>query len=277
MNLFQAAVYFDRTTCSDPYGVEPSIKGQLDPFTMFTVDGARIKRRVLTTGPDVPMMSRSTIQIGKQVYLVGDETDDEWEGAPLRTNYVLVGADWLAEIKTVAEALEGETGHECYVSRAWTSSKTDSRESAEAFSHYQLSFAAGEPIQKRTIAEFDGELYYIFEVRKSLSGLTDAVSVELEAPARTQVRTIRREYDAIRDEYVETVSDPVPAIMMRWQDGFQYLTEHSTDFVRGDSIAFVLPNTQVKTNDVIEISSTRWKILSIIGEGGALSLHLRRA
>lgn len=64
MNLFQAAVYFDRTTCSDPYGVEPSIKGQLDPFTMFTVDGARIKRRVLTTGPDVPMMSRSTIQIG---------------------------------------------------------------------------------------------------------------------------------------------------------------------------------------------------------------------
>src|SRR5574340_1571657 len=93
MKLKIASRFFDKTLASDAYNAATRFYCQIEPFDYQKIDGAAVKRRVMSTAPEVVLPVRQVISIGGQPYLVGDSSVDHWEGAALRKRYVLQGGD----------------------------------------------------------------------------------------------------------------------------------------------------------------------------------------
>lgn len=277
MKLLNVAKFFDKTVCVDAYDPAVTFKGQIDPFVMFTVDAARVKRRMFSTAPDVVMPARGAIRVDDQVYLVGDNTDDHWEGRNIRRNYVLLGADDLATIRTIPQALAELDGLEAYALREWTRTEDDSRESAERFSSYSIFLNSDEPVMRGHVIEIRGDYYYVHEVRKSHSGLADAMSSEIQGPVFETVDFSSRVYEPISDTYTKT-TNAVRVMRLRWDDGFKYLTKASTDYERGDELIMVLHAfvPQPETSDLIELSDGNYKVVSVRDNGLYWTLQVRR-
>lgn len=278
MKLSSVARYFDKTVCQDAYNPLVTLKGQLEPFVVFTVDAARVKRRLFSIAPGTTLPVRRAIRVDQQVYLVGDRTDDHWAGKAIRENYVLVGADNLATIRTIPQALQDADGHQAYVVREWTRTETDGRDSAERFSAYSLFFTPGEPIQRTQVVQIGSDYYFVHEVRKSLSGLTDAMAVELSGPVFETASFVAQAYNPKTDtNTTSTVSARV--LRVRWQEAFKYLTEYSQEYERGDDILMVLKTavTAPKPSDRVTLSTGAHFIVSLRDEGAYWALQVRRA
>jgi len=218
------------------------------------------------------------MRVGTQVYIIGDDTDDHFQGDRVRTNYVLMGADHLATVRTIAEALSNAVGFQAYVSRDWNKDLIDSRDSARRISEYHIFFSRTEPVPRHGVIEFDGQTYFVQETHHALSGLTDALSIELEGPAYETINYGTRTYNATTDTY-SSVPTSVKVLRLRWQEAFRYLTRASEDYVRGDQILMMLKagSPTPKASDVFDLSDGQFKIVSILDESLYYNLHVRRS
>ena len=75
MRLKNVAKSFDKTVCKDVY-TSYTFKAQIEPLQVYTVDGAKVKRRMLSTAADVKLPTRRAFSIKDQTYIVGDSTPD---------------------------------------------------------------------------------------------------------------------------------------------------------------------------------------------------------
>lgn len=277
MKLKNAARYFDKTVCKDAYG-STKFRAQLEPFLIYTVDGAKVKRRVLNTGPDVKMPPRGTILIDQQPYLVGEGTPDHWNGEQIRLSYVLHGADYTATVRTMPETLANTGGFTAYVSRDWSLDTTDSRVSADSISQYHLFFAGSENVLDGSVVGLsDGRYYLVQGVHRALSGFIDALSNEIPEPVFETINFGDRLHNPLTDTYTE-VASTVRVIRLRWQEAFRYLTRASVDYERGDLLVMMLKagTPTPSAGDLLHLSDGTWKIVSHIDYGQHYSLHLRR-
>lgn len=276
MRLKNVAKRFDNTTCVDAYSAT-TFKAQIEPLQIYSIDGAKVKRRVLSAAPEITIPARRTISIDGQVYLVGDDTPDQWADETLRVNYVLHGADHLATIRTIPEALADAAGFTAWAARDWSRDETDSRESAERINQYHIFFSRTEPVPDEAVLELDGRTYFVLAVHRSISGFHDALSNEVPGPAYETIAFGTRTYDPITDTYTDSLTN-VRVLRLRWQEAFRYLTRASADFERGDSILMMLKagNPTPKASDTLALSDGTFKVVSLLDEGAHYSLHVRR-
>jgi len=277
MDLSDVAGYFDDTVFKDAYG-SATFKGQIDPFQLFTVDGAKVVRRSASVLPGVTLPPRRTVKVGRQVYLIGDDTDDHFNGEEIRTNFVLMGANHMATVRSIPDALAQATGLQTWVSRDWSKAQTDSRDSAESTNQHYLFFTRTEIIPNQGVIEFDGVAYFVKGTHKALSGLNAAICNELEGPVYETVSYGTRVYNAITDTYSDTPTS-VRILRLRWQEAFRYLTRASTDYERGDQIVMMLKagSPTPQPSDVLPLSDGGFRVLAVLDEGLHWSLHVRRA
>jgi len=277
VDLADVSGFFDDTVFKDAYGTA-TFKGQIDPFQLFTVDGAKVVRRSASVLPGVQIPPRRTVKVGRQVYLIGDETDDHFDGEEIRTNFVLMGANFLATVRSIPDALADAPGLQAWVSRDWNKDEIDSRDSAQRISQYHLFFSRTENIPKQAVIEIDGLTYFVKETHRALSGLTDALSNELEGPVYETVSYGTRTYNAVTDTY-SSAPTSVRVLRLRWQEAFKYLTQGSTDYERGDQILMMLKagSPTPKTADIVPLSDGGFRVLGFKDEGLHWSIHARRA
>lgn len=276
MKLKNVAKFFDRTRARDAYDTTKSFRCQLEPFDYYKLDGAVVKRRVMSTAPDIQIPARRVIDIDGQRYLVGDPAEDHWEGKKIRRRYVLQGADHVAEVRSIPDVLSGAPGALAFASVEFNKYGTDERDNSDFHPQYHIYFSESESVPENSIITASGRNYLVRNSHRTVSGLVDALSNEI---GHTLVQTAElrsRTYVPTTDSYLETTPQTVACIVLRWQEHFRYLSAGSEDYQRGDLQVLAADSVSFRPSDVVSIAGVPWTVLSSIAEDGYTSLHVRR-
>lgn len=276
MDLADVAGYFDTTIASDAYNALATFPVQIEPLDMVKIDGAAVKRRVMSTTPDVVLPARQVIAIGTQHYLVGDGSPDHWFGEPIRVRYVLQGAEHLASVQTIAQVLANTAGTSAWVSIDFNKYGTDERDNSDYNPQYHIFFGGSEVVAENSVITAGGRTYLVRNAHKSVSGLVDALSNVIDDPVFDSVTLKARTYVVATDSFTE-VPTTVRCLRVRWQDHFRYLTQGSTTHERGDMTLFLPAAQAVAAGDTVTLSDGLWRVLNVRSESGYKALLVRRA
>ena len=275
MKLKSVSKFFDKTKAVDAYNTRYSFKCQVEPLDMYRTEGTRIKIRNMSTAPGVVIPARRVIKIDDQAYIVSDSSLDHWSGEAIRSRYVLQGADHVVEIRTIAQVLEDVPGIQAYASIDFSKYGTDERDSSEYHPQYHIYFGKESVEEDSVVQVTDNRSYLVKNSYLTPAGIVDALANELDNPVVQATVSTGRNYNPVTDSYTATTAT-VRAIRVRWQEYFQYLTQGSTKYERGDAQLFVMPTVQAKAGDTVSIGSEDFKVLSHLDRVGYRSLHIRR-
>ena len=275
MKLSVAAGMGDTLLASDAYGAD-TFMCQLDALSYAKVDGVMVRKRSISTKPDVVMPARGVIRIQGQEYLVGTDVDDYWKGSPIRTNYVIQGTDGLANLSSIAQALANTAPSTAYASLVFSRYLPDEADSSKYPPQYQLFLAGSESVPTDSLLQLNGVWYLIKSSYHSTSGLRIGMANEIKGTVFETVSVSGRTYDPLTDTY-----SGAPAIIkimrVKWQEHFNYLTKGQINYERGDEQLFIL-KTQMSPApaDTLTLSDGSWKIMDVQDEGLIWSCHVRR-
>lgn len=276
VRLKDVATYFDKTTASDAYNALTTFKCQIEPFDYVKIDGASVKRRVMSTAPGVTLPSRGVIVVKDQAYLVGDGSADQWNDEDIRKRYVLQGADYIAEVQTIPQVLADSSGTLAYASIDFNKYNTDERDNSDYHPQYHIFFGGSETVPTNSIITAGARSYLVRKSHRTVAGLTDALSNELDDPVIDTATFVDRSYNPITDTYTDTPT-AVRCVRVRWQDHFTYLSQGSTKYETGDMQVFVPLSVTPNPSDVVTLPDGDWRVLSVVDLTGYRSLHVRRA
>lgn len=278
MRLRKAAVRFDDSVLYDAYTNTLVGKGQLDPTDIFKLDGASVRRRVISVSPDLVLPTRRAVRLGADVYLIGEPSVDEWKGSPIRTKYVLHQTPSTAVVKTFAEALLNQAGRTMYASREWNKDVPDLKESSDYFNDYHIFVANTETVSTYDLIYVDNQWHICHAIHRSLSGFTDAVSHEILGTVFETISVGDKVYNPVTDAYTSTPITNVKVLRLRWQEQYEYLRESQTDYVRGDEtlIVHTTAGWTPAPSDSMTLSDGKWRVLSGRTDNSVHLLHIRR-
>ena len=274
MKLKNVSKFFDKTKAVDAYNSRYSFKCQVEPLDMYRTEGTRIKIRNMSTAPGVTIPARRVIKIDDQAYIVSDSSLDHWSGEAIRSRYVLQGADHVVEIRTIAQVLEDVAGVQAFASIDFNKYSTDERDSSRYHPQYHIYFGK-ETVEEDAVIHTATSNYLVKNSYLTPAGIVDALANELDDPVVQVSVSTGRAYDPVTDSYTTTTSS-VRAILVRWQEYFEYLTQGSTKYERGDAQLFVLPSVHAKAGDTVSISGEDFKVLSHLDRTEYRTLHIRR-
>lgn len=274
MKLKNVSKFFDKTKAVDAYNAHYSFKCQVEPLDMYRTEGTRIKIRNMSTAPGVTIPARRVIKIDDQAYIVSDSSLDHWSGEAIRSRYVLQGADHVVEIRTITQVLEDVAGVQAFASIDFNKYSTDERDSSRYHPQYHIYFGK-ETVEEDYVVHTTSSNYLVKNSYLTPAGIVDALANELYDPIVQVSVSTGRTYDPVTDNYTATTSS-VRAILVRWQEYFEYLTQGSTKYERGDAQLFVLPSVHAKAGDTVSISGEDFRVLSHLDRTGYRTLHIRR-
>jgi len=275
MRLYRAARLADDTVATDAYGTA-TINVQYEPLSYAKIDGVAVKKRQISVAPTVTMPARGAITIDGQTYLVGHGAPDYWKGSAIRVNYVIQGADGLAELTSITDELAGTLPVEAHAALVFNKYVPDADLSGKYPPQYQVFLDGNETAPADSLVRLNGALYLVKESYVSNSGLRVALVNELDTHAREAATFNSSAYDPITDTRVDTPTS-VEVLRVKWQEHFNYLTKASETYERGDQQLFTLKAITPKASDNLTLSDGVWRILSAQDEGTLWSLHVRRA
>lgn len=274
MKLKSVSKFFDKTKAVDAYNSRYSFRCQVEPLDMYRTEGTRIKIRNMSTAPEVVIPVRRVIKIDDQAYIVSDSSLDHWSGEAIRSRYVLQGADHVVEIRTIAQVLEDVAGVQAFASIDFNKYGTDERDSSEYHPQYHIYFGK-ETVEEDYVVHTTSSNYLVKNSYLTPAGIVDALANELDDPVVQVTVSTGRSYNPVTDSYTATTVS-VRAVRVRWQEYFEYLTQGSTKYERGDVQLFVLPAVQAKAGDTVSIGDEDFKVLSHLDRTGYRTLHIRR-
>ena len=275
MKLSKAARYGDTVTAVDTLTPATTVLVQFDPLSYAKIDGVAVRKRAISAEPSVTVPE--VITIGSDVYLVGTGVPDYWKGAEIRRNYVIQGADGLANLTTIAAALANTAPATAYASLVFSKYSTDQRESSDYWPQYQIFLAGSESAPYDSMVQLNSKWYLVKESYLSQSGLRIAMVNELFDPVFETINYKARTYTASTDTWAEATTS-VKVMRVRWTEHFQYISKASENYERGDLQVFVLKSAVAspKVSDKLPLSDGTYTVLSVQDEGLCWSMHMRR-
>lgn len=278
MDLRIASTWFDDTVFQDAYDPSVTFYAQVEPLDYYKIDGAAVKRRVMSTAHNVHVPPRRTIKLDDQVYLVGDDAVDHFQGEVVRNRYVMAGADHLATVYSIEGFLTSAPKESVWASVVFNKLTTDERVSSAPVPEFQIYFGPLESVAAHSVIDTGDALYWVMTVVKALSGLLAATAVRIEDQAPITVQYSTWTYDPVTDSKSLTQRTS-QALMLRWAQDFDYVDEGTPKYVHGDRMLIVLnAGHQVpKAGDVVTVGADTWKVVNTKAEGGTSRLHVRRA
>lgn len=275
MRLYQAARLADDTVATDAYGAD-TFNVQYDPLSYAKIDGVAVKKRQISVAPTVTMPNRGAITIDGQPYLIGHGAPDYWHGERIRVNYVIQGADGLADLTSIADALAGTPPVTAYAALVFNRYVPNTDTSGKYPPQYQIFVDGGEQVPADSLVRLGGVLYLVKESYVSNSGLRIALANTMDDPTQETATFTASVYDPVTDQRADTPTS-VEILRVKWQEHFSYLSKASETYERGDQQVFTLKTVTPQPSDTLTLSDGVWRVLSAQDEGATWSLHVRRA
>ena len=275
MKLQSAARMGDTVVASDAYGTA-QVMVQYDPMSFAKIDGVSVRKRQISAAPSVAMPARGVITIDGQKYLVGHGAPDYWRGKAIRVSYVIQGADGLANLQTIGQALDGIVPVTAYAAVVFAKYLPDANDSSRMPPQYQVFLAGAEEAPEDTLIGLEGSFYLVKQSYISTSGLRIALANIVAEPCFETVSFGSRTYDPVSDSYT-SAGTSVKIFRIKWSESFEYLSKASEGFERGDIQVFMLKASTPKPSDLLALSDGSWRILSVQDFDGLWRCHARRA
>ncbi len=275
MDLGQTVAFFGNVQCRDAHGTAV-FTGSLNTSKKPLRDSQVAARRMLTVGPDVVRPSRNAILMGDAAYIIGAGFPDYWLGSLIRDNWEIHKADGLASIRTPSELLAGEPGFSAYAGCIWLKVAKDEGESAHQFNDVQLYFGRTESVPVWSVVGLGDTLYLAQSGHRSASEFTVVEARQIPQPALTTAQFKRGIYSPTDDAWTFTTVS-IPALVLRWQDGFNYQSQGSVQYHRGDRQVLVRKiDASPENGSKITFDSAEHVVVSIEDLGECWSLQVRR-
>lgn len=265
----------DTVEAVDAYG-SATFKVQYDPLSYTKIDGVSVRKRSISASPEVAMPSRGAIDIDGVTYLVGHGAPDYWKGLVIRINYVIQGADGLANLNSIAGELAGDAPVSAYAAVVFDKYVPDATDSSKYPPQYQVFLSGSESAPADSLIKLGETWYIVKETYLSTSGLNIALVNQIADPVFETVTFGSRSYDPVGDSYSST-SSAVKVMRIKWSEHYQYLSKDTEDYQRGDMQVFMLKSVTPKPSDTLSLSDGKWNILSVRDEGVMWTCHVRRA
>ncbi len=275
MRLRDAAKRFDDTLASDAYS-SATFKCQFEVLSYSKIDGVAVKKRQISTAPDVTIPTRRVVTISGQTYLVGHGAPDFWDGDTIRLNYVIQGSDGLASLTNIAAELASEAPSTAYAALVFAKYLPNAEDSSRYPPQYQIFLSGTESAPADSLIYLNSIWYLIKESYISTSGLRVSLANVVEAPNFETVTFNSRVYDPLTDTYAETPST-IKVFRIKWSEHFKYLSKAAEPYERGDQTVWVLKAVTPDPPDTLTLSDGPWRVQSAQDEGLAWNCHVRRA
>jgi hypothetical protein len=275
MDLERVARRFDTTVATDAYSTDTFLC-QFEVLSYSKIDGVAVKKRQISTDENVTIPSRRVVDIGGQKYLLGTPAPDYWDGNVIRLNFVIQGADGLADLTTIAAELAGTPPSTAYAALAFAKYLPDADDSSRYPPQYQVFLSGTESAPADSLVRLNSVWYLIKESYISTSGLRVSLANAIDSPNFEDATFSSRVYDPVTDTH--TVSNSTIKIFrVKWSEHFRYLSKASEQYERGDQQVFTLKAVTPDPPDTFSLSDGTWKVVSSQDEGLTWSCHVRRA
>lgn len=274
MKLSQIVHRFNDTLATDAYGTD-TFMCQFEPLSFSKIDGVAIKKRQITVTPDVAVPTRGAITIDGQVYLVGHGAPDYFKGEAIRVTLIIQGADALANLTTIANALVDAAPTQAYAALVFSKYMPEANDNSKYPPQYQVFLAGSESAPSDSLIQMDTRWFLVKQSYLSTSGLRVALANELELPTFETISFGSQTYDPLTDTYTGSTSS-VKILRVKWSEHFTYLSLGSATYQRGDMQVFVPKAVTPKVSDTLTLSDGVWRILAVQNES-TWSCHVRRA
>ncbi|HPC93127.1 MAG TPA: hypothetical protein PLJ74_12880 [Myxococcota bacterium] len=275
MRLLDAARRFDKTTATDAYSAT-TFKCQFEVLAYSKIDGVAVKKRQISTASSVTIPARRVVTIHGQTYLVGHGAPDFWNDDTIRLNYVVQGADGLANLTTIADELAGTAPGTAYAALAFAKYLPDAEDSSKYPPQYQVFLSGTESAPADSLIYLNSVWYLVKESYVSTSGLRVSLANVVDSPNFEMATFTSRVYAPLTDTYVDTPS-AIKVFRIKWAEHFEYLSKATEQYERGDLTVMMLKAVTPDRPDTLTLSDGVWRILSAQDEGLTWNCHARRA
>jgi hypothetical protein len=280
MRLSTAARYFDKTVFQDAFVPGTQFYGQLDVFDDSKRDGATVMRRVLSVASGVAIPARRVVTAFGENWIVGTDQSDQFQGAILRTKYVVQRAHGAATLRTVAQALSAG-GTATYGSKLWVKDVKELEVSSKLEGFFNLYLPSYETVAIGNLIQLSGRQHLVRNYLLSAAGFLEAEVSELALDALTVGSYKAMSFAPATDDRTVSSTTALNVLRLRFQDLYTYREQAQDKFQEGDLKALIRKAdvATAKVNDLLSVGGEDWEILSVSDEDGSLcwGLHLRHA
>jgi len=284
MRFPNVANYFDRTPIRDAYSRISLGHGQLDLFDDSKRDGVTVLRRVLSTKSSWNAPLRGVVDLSGASWMVGNAYPDQIYGAIVRKRYILHRSEGLCQFLTGNELLTaGAVGIRAHASKVWVKDTKDISTTSEQQSQYVVYAPMSEALSQGLYVRFpDGTLLLARNCFPTAAGFRALECSELEPTALTTIQMVvqRATYDPVTETYAAVAPAPIPAVVTRFLDDYEFRNEKMSDAFVGDLRVRVraVDAPQVRAGDTIALNAVQFNVLSVDTRAdNTLSLHVRPA
>lgn len=273
MKLHKVAQRFNNTPCNDAYTGEFVFYGQFDVYPEAVRDGISTQRRVLELAPHTQIPPRRTVSYEDTVWIIGERNIDVFRGKVIREKFPVQKSNGLATVKTMKEVAEGLAGFQAHAGAVFSRTAKQVEESSGEFVQMTMYFANVETIRPSNIIEQSGRYYIVREQYQATAGHLGVLTEELEQPFIEEVES-SGEYDPITETYKP--GGVIRIVRLRWQTDFQYFSQMTPTFERGDMQVVTSVQSEVEVGSVLDLSDGPWKVVRVDLRNEVKYLHLRR-
>ena len=284
MKLRNAAKYFDRDRVYDAYTGDYLFKGQFSNYDGSKPDGSFERRRTVSVAPGIDPAPRRVIQIGDELWIMGELVMDTWTDRPIRQtcsakmvtdDYMLLTPGQAALRQTTGTALYGHTKY----LKDTVNSVTDS----DYTPFYDVALAGTEPVRDGMFLRSADKLLHIRSAYKELEGFWNAASDEVATNyegAPVSPAEVNVVFEGVRNPITEIPAAGVSTtgIVLDMYMLYAYQTQADSLNRQGD-VSLVVAKSAVTplAGQLATVNGEAWRVFRFTPYQDAWNLHLRRA
>lgn len=276
MKLKSASRKFDTCPVYDAYSSALLFKAQVSTFLEAAPDGSTAKRRVLSLDPSIAPPTHSAINVLNETWVVGDGILDEWRGSSIRASYWMKFSSGLFSVLTPAQACLGTAVATQHAQRDYLKDTVNNLTNAQYDPFWVFHLSKNAVVAKGTFLKQGSVLYRVRTQHLSLEGFKQAQCDEIDYGVITSTFSSTGVYDPVSDTY-SSASLAVPSLLMDYYKVYDYKTQSDPSNLAGD-MALVVAKSSVSpvVGQNVVVNSESWRIVAIVPDQDAWSLHIRR-
>lgn len=282
MDLFGAALYFDRDKVYDGYTDAYLFDAQFSSFDGSQLDGSFIRRRTVSLGPKLEVPERRVVRVLSDKWVLGTPVEDGWMGKSIRKTASSKSVTDLFDILTPKQLLEDLPPEaSAYAHTRPLKETVNTTTDSEYDAQYVVSFGVNEQAMLGRFIKSDRLLLHVRSTSLPAEGFLDAIGDDLRSefnsdgsPQGLQDVTFTGTYNPVTDSFDQ--GETVKGLVMDMYKLYEYMEQANPINTRGDKTLLVSDAANVKTGAKVTVAGVEYVVVTKQPYIDAWNLHIRK-